>query len=156
MDSVTTLIYSATWLTGVAVTYAIFCLYVACMRWRFPYNSFPDFDHYYYNYHHPHHHCHILPLCCLHVLEVLQILKSIQPIPYLILIIITIIKMIITRGSSLDRDLDGFPLNQVEVDQRGHDQCVIGGEGDGEDLIDGDGDDLCVNETISIKDTLCQ
>ena len=34
MDSVTTLIYSVTWLTGVAVTYAIFCLYVACMRWR--------------------------------------------------------------------------------------------------------------------------
>ena len=102
MDSVTTLIYSATWLTGVAVTYAIFCLYVACMRWRcFKYSNL------------------------------------FNQIPYLILIIITIIKMIITiinliitRGSSLDRDLDGFPLNQVEVDQRGHDQAVIGGDGD--------------------------
>ena len=34
MDSVTTLIYSATWLAGVAITYVIFCLYVAFMRSR--------------------------------------------------------------------------------------------------------------------------
>ena len=45
---------------------------------------------------------------------------------------ITIIKTIITRGSSLDRDLEGFPLNQVEADQRGHNDYK-------EDLdIDGD------------------
>ena len=47
----------------------------------------------------------------------------------------------IARGSSLDRDLDGFPLNQVEVDQRGHDQCVI--VGDDECVVDGDDDDQC-------------
>ena len=41
----------------------------------------------------------------------------------------------------------------MEVDQGGHDQCVI--DGDGEVVIDGDGDDLCVNDTISINDILC-
>ena len=36
----------------------------------------------------------------------------------------------IARGSSLDRDLEGFPLNHVEVDQRGHDDCVVVDDGD--------------------------
>ena len=38
---------------------------------------------------------------------------------------IAIIKTIITRGSALDRDLEGFPLNQVEADHRGHNDYVL-------------------------------
>ena len=41
--------------------------------------------------------------------------------------IMSITKAIITRGSSLDRDLEGFPLNQVEVDQRGDDERAVDG-----------------------------
>ena len=97
MDSVTTLIYSVTWLTGVAVTYAIFCLYVACLRWRFR-PIYPRFVHH----------------AGKHITN--------------IVVIISIIKTIIARGSSLDRDLEGFPLNQEEVDQRGQDECVVDGD----------------------------
>ena len=99
MDPVTTLIYSATWLAGVAITYAIFCFYVACMRWR-----------------------------CWHSSDLSKLSLDLSTKHTIILIdIMSITKAIITRGSSLDRDLEGFPLNQVEVDQRGQDERAVDG-----------------------------
>ena len=75
---------------------------------------------------------HLLPLCCLHALEVETYPTNSSP-DLSSINLITIMKTTIARGSSLDRDLEGFPLNHVEVDQRGHDDCVVVDDGDAVD-----------------------
>ena len=59
-----------------------------------------------------------------------------------------IIKTIITRGSALDRDLEGFPLNQVEVDQRGQNNHVLV-----EEDLDIDGDVVLVEDEVGLHYT---